>query len=208
MVGRDPRTDLAVLKSGDLVEIELEIESKNDYTYLVFEDMKAAGLRTVEAEKLHNQGVALAKAGDNAGAFAKFQEALEIDPNLLPALEGVATTGILCDHNEEAAEAAATEWGVTVVLKGADTVIAAPSGEAAIDSAGTPWLATAGSGDVLGGMILGMLAQGMTGFLGGCAGVWLHGEAAKVFGPGLIAEDLPEMVPQVLQKLEALRAEA
>ena len=72
------------------------------------EDMKTAGLRTVEAEKLHNQGVALAKAGDNAGAFAKFQEALEIDPNLLPAVEGVATTGILCGHDEEAAAAAET----------------------------------------------------------------------------------------------------
>ena len=75
-------------------------------TAQALEDMKAAGLRTVEAEKLHNQGVALAKSGDNAGAFAKFREALEIDPNLLPALEGIATTGILCDHNEEAAAAA------------------------------------------------------------------------------------------------------
>lgn len=100
---------------------------------------------------------------------------------------------------------AAAKAAATVLLKGADTVIAAPGGEAAIDSAGTPWLATAGSGDVLGGMVLGMLAQGMTGFLGASAAVWMHGKAAELFGPGLIAEDLPEMIPHVLLELERLR---
>lgn len=111
--------------------------------------------------------------------------------------------GVLAKSPERiaATRAAAKTAQSVVLLKGPDTVVAAPDGRASVNTTTSRWLATAGSGDVLAGIIGALLAQGMGSFEAASAGVWLHGAAAAQAGPGLIAEDLPELLPQVLRDL-------
>ncbi len=101
------------------------------------------------------------------------------------------------------ARACAHDCHAVVVLKGADTVIACPEGRVMLNLAAPATLATAGAGDVLAGMIAGLLAQGMAAYDAAAAAVWIHSEAARLFGPGLIAEDVPRLIPDVLAHLLA-----
>jgi hydroxyethylthiazole kinase-like uncharacterized protein yjeF len=105
------------------------------------------------------------------------------------------------NSKHEKARISARYNGATVLFKGADTVVASPNGRVAITDNAPPWLATAGSGDVLAGLVAGLLAQGMPAFEAAAAAVWVHGEAGTEMGPGLIAEDLPEALPAIYRRL-------
>ncbi|MFZ0100432.1 MAG: NAD(P)H-hydrate dehydratase, partial [Gemmobacter sp.] len=134
----------------------------------------------------------------HGGEFAR------LFPDIAERLASPATTGPAYSKVDATREAAARA-GCVVLFKGPDTVIATPDGRCAINAAfyecAAPWLATAGSGDVLAGFITGLLARGFTPFEAACTGAWLHVEAARSFGPGLIAEDLPEELPKVFRAL-------
>jgi len=145
---------------------------------------------------LHPGCVLTPHAGEFARLFPDIAEKLAA-----PATKGPAYSKV------DATRAAAKRAACVVLFKGPDTVIASPQGHAAINSAAydraAPWLATAGSGDVLAGIITGLLARGFGAMQAAETGAWLHVEAALEFGPGLIAEDLPEMLPAVFRRLLA-----
>ena len=136
-------------------------------------------------------------AGDPKSLFAAIKS-----PCILTPHEGEFRRIFDCQGDKlTRTRAAARISGAIILLKGSDTVIAHPDGRAVIDNVAPPELSAGGSGDVLAGFILGLLAAGMNAFDAACAGAWVHGSAGAAFGPGMIAEDLPEMAPDVLQGL-------
>ncbi len=144
---------------------------------------------------LHDKCVLTPHAGEFARLFPDIVSNLNAEPVKGPAFSKV-----------DAAREAAKRAGCVVLFKGADTVIAAPDGRCSVNSAhydrAAPWLATAGAGDVLAGYIAGLLARGFAPMQAAEIAAWLHVECARRFGPGLIAEDLPEELPSVLRELE------
>ena len=140
---------------------------------------------------LHPEVVLTPHAGEFSRLFPDLAEKLRE-----PATKGPAYSKV------DATRAAAERAGCTVLFKGADTVIASPRGRVAIHAAAydraAPWLATAGSGDVLAGLIIGLMARGLPPQAAAEAAAWMHTEAAIAFGPGLIAEDLPEILPDII----------
>jgi hydroxyethylthiazole kinase-like uncharacterized protein yjeF len=143
---------------------------------------------------LHDRCVLTPHAGEFARLFPDIAEKLAA-----PAIKGPAYSKV------DATRDAARRAGCVVLFKGPDTVIAAPDGRCSINASvyerSAPWLATAGSGDVLAGFITGLLARGFVPMQAAESGAWLHTECALSFGPGLIAEDLPEELPKVFRAL-------
>lgn len=199
----------AVMVRSDLLETALADERRNAVVIgpgLGLDQTAAAKVNAVLAARratvLDADALTLiAKTG--AQAIQKTHDRCVLTPHggefarLFPAIAAeIPRSGKL-----EAARAAARAAGATVVFKGPDTVIATPDGRAVIDALSPPWLATAGTGDVLAGLIGGLLAQGLDPFAAACAGVALHGAAARRVGPGLIADDLPPVIPAVLSAL-------
>jgi NAD(P)H-hydrate epimerase len=188
-----------------------DLLSDKRYNAVVIGPGCGVGRQTQELVRIVLSSVAAAVV--DADALASFEEdsaalfRLLREPAVLTPHEGEFERifpGVLgkSDNRIEAARAAAASAGCTVLLKGPDTVIAAPDGRAIVNSNAPATLATAGSGDVLSGFIGGLMVQRLDSYKAAAAAAWLHGKAASTFGPGLISEDLPELLPAALSALK------
>lgn len=208
-----PEAALAAYRAGDPGTIVLSLA---DFAALLADPRKNAwvlGPGAGSGAELRDRILAVLRAGRavvlDADALTSFAESparlfTSLGPQaLLTPHDGefAKLFGPVPGSRLERARNAAARSGAVVLSKGADTVIAHPDGRAAINTNAPPWLATAGSGDVLAGLAGGLMAAGLDSFDAACAAAWLHGAAATVFGPGLIAEDLAECLPKVLADL-------
>jgi hydroxyethylthiazole kinase-like uncharacterized protein yjeF len=216
-------TSIMLRKTDGLADVESFLAERRPGALIygpgLSPDGSTAALAVNLVERLAGTGCALVVdasaitelAGGHADAFFAATQAAGVEIVLTPHEGEFARLfpELIAERQPsklERARQAAARAGATVILKGADTVIAAADGRAAINANGTPLLATAGSGDVLAGIVGGLLAQDMPGFEAASAAVWMHAEAAREFGPGLIAEDLPLALRPVLRRLSTASA--
>jgi len=192
---RDPRVNAVILGPGGGVGAPMRAKvrvaaAENRALVLDADALSSFGENPKELFTiLTNHSLSTAILSPHEGEFAR----------LFSKIEQITTV----KQKLKKALAASHETGAVVVLKGADTVVAAPDGRAVIAENAPPTLATAGAGDVLAGIMGGLRAQGMPAFEAASAGVWLHGEAANGFGPGLVADDLEGCLPEVYRRLFA-----
>ena len=213
-----PTSAMPIYLAGDPGLLVIKLDEKSDLENLMGEKKRSAvlvgpgnGLSSITQRHTVEALRSKAPTVIDADALSVFQDSPK---DLFSWVKGPC---VLTPHDGEFARlfdtsgdrlirvrrASATS-GAVILLKGAATVIAAPDGRAVINTA-TPWLATAGTGDVLAGLIVGLLAQGLPAFEAACAGAWFHSRAGAEIGPGLIAEDISEQIPGILAGLFASR---
>ncbi|MGZ9097947.1 MAG: NAD(P)H-hydrate dehydratase [Micavibrio sp.] len=183
---KDPRRNAVLIGPG------AGQDAANDLRAKVMTAISSSRYLVLDADALN------VFAGRTTELFAALNDHCVLTPH---DGEFIRLFGEMPGTREDRALAAARLSKAVVVLKGAETVIAHPDGRVVVNNHSSPYLATAGSGDVLAGMILGLLAQGMPVYEAACAAVWIHGDAALRFGPGLVAPDIIEQIPGILREL-------
>lgn len=199
------QTSVMIAVADDTAALRRQLADERRNALLIGPGAGAASRDSVLA--LLATGRAIVLDADALSAFADDRETLfrALGPHALLTPHDGEYRRLFPHQGDRLARArlAAEESGAVVLLKGADTVVASPDGRAVINTNAPPWLATAGAGDVLAGLAVGLMAQGLDAFRAGAAAAWLHGAAASALGPGLISEDLVDAIPGARARLAA-----